>query len=174
MKMGRGFVGVVNPHRHVDHIDFPQPTIDDPFFRQPGGRREAMIEVDSIAQVFLAGESDHCFGFGDFVGDGFFAQHRAAGGKQLHGRLIVVAAVFGAGGGDAGDVKLDAAFQHRLHRIKPLTAISLGRLVRFFGDDVADGDDFGIGMFGINARMGVADAAHANNRCSKCHYASSL
>ena len=163
VKMGRCLVGIVDPHRHIDHVDFAEAAAQHPFFRQRGGGCEAVIEVDAVAQVVLTGERDHLFGFGDAVGDRLFTEHGIARGQQLHGRRVVVAAVFGAGGRDAGGIKFDAAFEQGLHRVESLTAEGLSRFVGAFLNDVADGDDFRFWMIGVTASVIVADPAHADN-----------
>ncbi len=123
-----------------------------------------MIEVDAVAHVLFLRQRDHLFGFGEIVGDRLFTEYRKPGAQQFHRRRVVIAAVLDPGGRHAHHVDLNTAGEHVLHRIEALAAVFFRRLVGSLRDDVADGDDLGIGMGGIDAPMHVADIAHAHYR----------
>ena len=76
MKPGGSFVGVVDPHRHIDNVDFPQSPRFHPFFGAQGCRGEAVVEVNPIAQVLFLGQGNHFLRQGNIVRDRLFTQYR--------------------------------------------------------------------------------------------------
>ena len=169
VEMGRTFVGVVDPHRHVDDVQLAQPAGLDPFLRPQRGGREAVVEVDPVAQAPLPRQRDHLPGLRDLVGYGLLAQHGDAAAQQFHRRRVVIPAVLHAGRADAGHVHLQAAVQQVGDTVERLAAVGLRRLVGLVLDGVADGHDRACFMRLVVPGVVVADAAHAHHRDIQPH-----
>ena len=159
----RGLVGVVDPHRHVDHVQLPQPALLEPLPGLHRRRREPVVEVDAVGQAHLAGQPHQAAGLGDLVGDRLLPQHRDPRLQQLHRRRVVVAAVLHPRRGDAGGVDGEAAVEHAADAVERLRPVGRGRRVGPLLADVAHGHHLGVGVGLVAPGVVVADAAHPHD-----------
>ena len=156
MEPGGGLVGVADPHGHVDQQQVAQLAFRHPLFRLGCRRHKAVVEVDAIVDALLIGLAHHLARLFDLVGDGLFSQHMFARLQTLHGRLIMVAAIFFAGATNAHGVDL-FVFEQILDAVIGFDAITGRRLVGTFLDNVANRDQFDSGVGLIDGGMGVAN-----------------
>ncbi|OQB36988.1 MAG: hypothetical protein BWY06_02601 [Candidatus Latescibacteria bacterium ADurb.Bin168] len=81
----------------------------------------------------------------------------------------MVATVFFACGAHTARIELDPAVEHFLDAVKRAGVVILRGFVRAFLDDVAHGNDFRQRVVHVDARVGVADTAHADDTDFECH-----
>jgi hypothetical protein len=164
----RTLVRVVDPHLHVEEQMLADEAVVLPFLGDPGGGREAMVEIDAEATFVPLGALDHLDGLGDGVADGLLADHVAPGFQCLDGGLVVIAAVFVAAGGDAADVRLDGG-QHAGDVVVGGDAQAGGGGIGAVFLDVTDSNQLGQAEVLMDVRVAVPDGPAANHSDSQRH-----
>ena len=121
-----------------------------------------MVQVDTVADVFLCCQGHHLFGRADLVADGFFAKDMQARLERLHGRRMVITAIFFAARGntDHGQVRTR---QHVRHGIEGGHAQARGGFIRPRPVNVAHRHEFCAGISRVYIRVPVPDRAKPNN-----------
>jgi hypothetical protein len=111
-----------------------------------------VVEVYRQTPVLYAGNRDHLLGIFDRVADGFLAQHVAPGAKSQEYGLPVIRGVLEASCGDAAQLGMYGG-DHVAEVGERWYAEALGRRSRPFRDDVADADEVGVLLGGVDVRV---------------------
>lgn len=148
MEVGRALGGIADPHGHVDEEEVAQASFVEPSAGDPCRGGEAVVEIDAEAASGPARGGDHRLGLIDLVADRLFAEDMASGLEGLEGRLAVVAAIFEAPCGDAGDVGPEGG-EHLGGIEETGDAMGLGGGSGSLLDEVADAHELGVGILPV-------------------------
>src|SRR5579884_2792495 len=94
MEPGRAFVGIVDPQSHINEEYFTQLPLLQQLLGTICRWRKAMIEINPEQSPLLFREAYHLSCMLDSIRNRFLHQHMLACCQTLHGRLVVMTAVF--------------------------------------------------------------------------------
>ncbi len=103
----RAFVGIFDPHRHVDEELLSDQAVVNPFLCDLCGFCESMVEVNAQAAIVFFRCFDHFLCFWDRIADWFFAEDVATCLERLDRWEVMVRAVFDSARRDRDNSRLD-------------------------------------------------------------------
>ena len=154
-----------NPQRHVAEEQRADFALVLPLFRLPCRWSEAVVHVDTVAEVLLLGKFYHLGGMAEVIGDRLLSEDVTSRFERLYCRFVVVGGVFVAAGCNADDIGF-YVIEHFLCGGEVRHAEFFSRFTGKLRHSVANRNELRLIALGICTGMAMSDMSHADDCCT--------